>query len=211
MGVCFSPAGAVIGTVQIFATAGAVMHPDWVPQRWQILLGFQAANILVVIFITCASKGLALLNRIAGKLSRAVCNNVQRLIMNRDHRFRQLVRRHGFSPRTWRRSFLKPVSSDSIFPLHMLGTMLRYGIALFGLRSRTRPAFPLNLTLFSSGFASHSTLTVLRTGCAVCQMMLTTLVALFPSLSVLNSWVISSRASLLASPLVGVPYAYISV
>lgn len=69
MGVCLSPSGALISMVQLFATAGAVMHPDWAPQRWQILLAYEGVNILVVFLILYASKALALLNRLAGMLA----------------------------------------------------------------------------------------------------------------------------------------------
>ncbi|KAF2647132.1 putative choline transport protein [Lophiostoma macrostomum CBS 122681] len=65
LGVAFTPAGALFGMIQLFATCGAMTHPEWVPQRWQLVVGYEGANILMLLLLLYAGKHLALLNRIS--------------------------------------------------------------------------------------------------------------------------------------------------
>ncbi|KAF2673056.1 amino acid transporter [Microthyrium microscopicum] len=51
LAVICTPAANILVACQLVATLGTIMHPDWIPHRWQIWLIFQALNIFYVVAI----------------------------------------------------------------------------------------------------------------------------------------------------------------
>jgi hypothetical protein len=70
LAVMCTPAANITVACQLVATLGTIMHPEWIPQRWQIWLIFQGLNIFYVFGIKYGFKKINWATNIAGKSNR---------------------------------------------------------------------------------------------------------------------------------------------